>query len=147
MANRPSDSVEQPGDTPVAPSQDPETVDKIEHPQTHFDHPGEVVIDPQLSKDEKLQVLGEMEQDARQLSAAAAEGMTGGQGGSGLPDVLAAKDALELPPFDRAVSVVLQSLRAKLQSTPEGETRLLITRAIEAVEAAGLAVASADAGR
>lgn len=121
---------------------DPETADKVEHPHAHFEHPAEVVIDPLLSKDEKVRALEGMEQDARQLATAAAEGMTGG-GGSGLRDVLVAKEALELPPFDLAVSVVLQSFRARLQSTEGSEAHGLIARAIEAVEAASGAIGSA----
>ena len=117
-----------------------DTADKIEHPQEHFQNPAEVVIDPLLSKDEKLQALEGMEQDAKQKSAAAAEGMTGGDEESGLPDVLTAKDALDQPPFELAISVVLQGLRAKLDGSPRPATRALITRAIEAIEAAGAAV-------
>jgi hypothetical protein len=95
-----------------------------------------------LSKDEKVQALEGLEQDARQLSAAAAEGMAGGDEGSVLPDVLTAKEALDQPPFERAVSVVLQSLRAKFDHSQRAETRASITRAIEALEAASAAVAT-----
>jgi hypothetical protein len=61
--------------------------------------------------------------------------MTTGEKG-GLQDVLAARDALELPPFDLAVSVVLQGLRAKLQGTGQGDAHNLIAGAIAAIEAA-----------
>ena len=141
--NRPLSSSEGPRETAPAPkTQEPETADKVEHPHAHFEHPAEVVIDPLLSKDEKVRALEGMEQDARQLATAAAEGMTGG-GGSDLQDVLVAKEALELPPFDLAVSVVLQSFRARLQSTEGSEAHALIARAIEAVEAASGPIGSA----
>jgi hypothetical protein len=94
-----------------------------------------VIVDPELSKPEKVRALESLEQDARQLATAAAEGMTTGEK-SGLQDVLAARDALELPPFDLAVSVVLQGLRARLRDSEEGEAHSLIARAIEAMEAA-----------
>jgi hypothetical protein len=142
MTDQPSGSSEQPRNTRHTSAGDPETVDKVEDPQAHFDHPAEVVIDPVLSKDEKVQALEGLEQDARQLSAAAAEGMAGGDEGSVLPDVLTAKEALDQPPFERAVSVVLQSLRAKFDHSRRAETRASITRAIEALEAASAAVAT-----
>ena len=108
---------------------------KVEHPHAHFANPSEVVVDPELSKADKVRALESLEQDARQLATAAAEGMTTGEK-SGLQDVLAARDALELPPFDLAVSVVLQGLRARLQGTEAGEAHRLLARAIEALEAA-----------
>ena len=145
--NRPLISSDRPRETGPAPTMpDPDTADKVEHPHAHFEHPAEVVIDPLLSKDEKVRALEGMEQDARQIATAAAEGMTGG-GGSGLQDVLVAKEALELPPFDLAVSVVLQSFRARLQSTEGSEAHTLIARAIEAVEAASDAIGSAAVER
>jgi hypothetical protein len=102
-----------------------------------------VEVDPLLSKDEKVHALEEMEQDARQLSTAAAEGMTEGEG-AGLRDVLTAKDALDLPPFELAVAVVLQSFRAKLEGARGSEAEALIARAIEAIESASAAIGSAD---
>ena len=44
--------------------------------------------------------------------------------------------ALDLPPFDLALSVVLQGFRARLENTDRGEAQALIARAIEAIEAA-----------
>ena len=114
---------------------DPVVEAKVEHPHAHFANPSEVIVDPELSKAEKVRALESLEQDARQLATAAAEGMTTGEK-SGLRDVLAARDALELPPFDLAVSVVLQGLRARLQGTGPGDAHRLIARAIEAIEAA-----------
>ena len=108
---------------------------KVEHPHAHFATPSEVIVDPELSKPDKVRALESLEQDARQLATAAAEGMTTGEK-SGLQDVLAARDALELPPFDLAVSVVMEGLRARLQGTGPGDAHRLIARAIEAVEAA-----------
>jgi hypothetical protein len=108
---------------------------KVEHPHAHFANPSEVIIDPELSKLEKVRALESLEQDARQLATAAAEGMTTGEK-SGLQVVLAARDALELPPFDLAVSAVLQGLRTRLQGTAPGDVHRLIARAIEALEGA-----------
>lgn len=94
---------------------DGEVLAKVEHPHEHFEHPADVVMDPLLSKPEKAQVLDALEQDARQLSMAADEGMPSG-GGSGLQNVLVAKESLELPPFALAMSVCLQSLKGKPSS-------------------------------
>jgi hypothetical protein len=66
--------------------------DKSEKP--HFETPHEVIADPALSKQEKVEALAELEQDARLLATAAAEGMTGGEP-SNLREVLDAKEALE----------------------------------------------------
>jgi hypothetical protein len=122
---------------PVLPSNasNPIVDEKLSHPHVHFANPSEVIVDPDLSKPDKVRALESLEQDARQLATAAAEGMTTGEK-SGLQDVLAARDALELPPFDLAVSVVLQGLRARLQGTGPGDAHRLIARAIEAIEAA-----------
>ena len=51
---------------------------KVEQPHAHFENPAEVVVDPALSKDDKVRALGAMEQDARQMAVASAEGMVGG---------------------------------------------------------------------
>jgi hypothetical protein len=122
-------------------AQHSETLAKVEHPAEHFDHPAEVVVDPALSKDDKRRALEGMEQDAMQLATATAEGMPGGKG-SGLSEVLEAKQALELPPFDLAVSVVLQALRTKLPAAKGTETHALISRAIEALDTASVAIRS-----
>lgn len=118
---------------------DGEVLAKVEHPHEHFEHPADVVMDPLLSKPEKAQVLDALEQDARQLSMAADEGMPSG-GGSGLQNVLVAKESLELPPFALAMSVCLQSLKGKLEKTKQPDTHAIIARAIEAVEAAHSAI-------
>jgi hypothetical protein len=67
---------------------------KIEKPHEHFDDPQQVVTDPALSKQDKLEALETLEQDARLLSTATEEGMTGGEQ-SKLRDVLSAKKELE----------------------------------------------------
>jgi hypothetical protein len=86
--------------------------EKLAKPHATFDAPHEVVIDPVLSKRQKSDVLDALEQDARQLSAAASEGMTGGEP-TGLHEVLNAKDTLGLPPVDQAYDIVLKDLQAK----------------------------------
>lgn len=109
--------------------------DKVEQPHVHFEHPTEVVTDISLTKDEKLRALEALEQDARQLSTAAAEGMEGGEDNR-LDEVLDAKDALDLPPADVAFEVVMQRLKATLPGIEEGEEHQLIVNAIDALEAA-----------
>jgi hypothetical protein len=69
---------------------------KTEKPHAHFDDPQQVVADPALSKQEKVEALETLEQDARLLATATEEGMTGGEQ-SKLREVLSAKKALENP--------------------------------------------------
>jgi hypothetical protein len=108
--------------------------DKVKKPHAAFDGPHEVVIDPALSKDQKRQALDALEQDARQLSLAASEGMTGGEK-TGLHDVLNAKDTLALGPIDQAYEVVLQDLRTRLGGNAAGEARGAMERTLAAIEA------------
>ena len=68
--------------------------DRLEKPHAHFDRPQDIVADPALSKEEKAEALEKLEQDARQLTTAAQEGMTGGEENK-LQEVLDAKKALE----------------------------------------------------
>jgi hypothetical protein len=68
--------------------------DKLEKPHAHFGHPQDIVADPALSKEEKMEALETLEQDAQQLTTATQEGMMGGEE-SQLSDVLDAKSALE----------------------------------------------------
>ena len=69
--------------------------DKVEKPHAHFGDPQDVVADPALSKEEKVEALETLEQDARLLTTAAQEGMTGGEENK-LQEVLdAKKKALE----------------------------------------------------
>jgi hypothetical protein len=69
---------------------------EVEKPPAHFDDPHHVVADSNLSKQEKVEALEALEQDARLLSTATEEGMTGGEH-SKLSDLLNAKRALEEP--------------------------------------------------
>ena len=55
------------------------TGEKLEKPHAFFSEPREIVIDPALSKDQKIAALDHLEQDARQLLMASDEGMTGGE--------------------------------------------------------------------
>lgn len=65
--------------------------------------------------------------------------MAGGER-AGLDHVLTAQDALELPPFDLAVSAVIQTLRSKLPQVQGTRTHTVICDAIDALEAAGAAI-------
>jgi hypothetical protein len=56
-------------------------LNKIENPQSSFDHPNDVVKDRQLSPGEKQDALNTWEQDARQLLTASDEGMPGSEEG------------------------------------------------------------------
>ena len=51
----------------------------LRHPRSYFAEPKDVVAHPQLSRDVKLAILREWEQDARRLSTSEAEGMSGGE--------------------------------------------------------------------
>jgi hypothetical protein len=104
---------------------------KIERPHAFFDKPQEVVIDPALSKEQKKEVLDALEQDARQLSVASAEGMTGGEP-SKLHDVLDAGDSLALPPTAYAYAVVLKDLRSRLTTDVTDDARAVLERALGA---------------
>lgn len=124
---------------PAHEARSDEAQHKVEQPHDHFAGPAEVVVDPALSKDDKVRVLEAMEQDARQMAVASDEGMDGGEG-TALAEVLAAKDTLELPPFDLAVSAVIQTLRSRLPEVSGTDTHALICSAIEALEVACAAV-------
>ena len=67
-------------------------------PQNHpnLDAPAEIVADSSLSKQEKVEVLEDLEQDARQLAIASNEGMSGGEP-TALSEVLQAKEGLQPP--------------------------------------------------
>jgi hypothetical protein len=107
---------------------------KTKKPHAFFDEPHEVVADPALSKGQKRKALDALEQDARQLSAASAEGMAGGEA-TGLHDVLAAKDSLELPPTAYAYDVVLKDLRSRLKTESTGDAHAILEQSIAALEA------------
>lgn len=113
--------------------------DKTERPHAHFEQASEIVVDPTLSKDEKLKALDAMEQDARQLAAASAEGMGGGETAR-LGEVLAARTALDLPPADIALAVVTLNLKARLASTEGTEAHALIVQTLDAMEQMSVAI-------
>ena len=116
-------------------NQDKTSQTKIKKPHTFFDEPREVVVDPALSKNQKIKALDALEQDARQLSVASAEGMTGGEP-SKLHDVLDAKNSLELQPTAYAYDVVLNDLRSRLKTDMTGDTRTVVEQALAALLAA-----------
>ena len=108
--------------------------DKVEKPNANFETALEVVADPALSKPQKERALDTLEQDARLLATASAEGMTGGEP-TNLREVLDAKEALELPPTTRAYEIVLRDLRTRQAAGPQERTQALIKHAIAALEA------------
>jgi len=105
---------------------------KIERPHAHFEAPHEVVVDPELSKEEKLEALDSLEQDARQLAIASSEGMSDGEA-TGLQEVLHAKEVLELPPISIAYEVVLQDLRVRFANQVDGPMREAIQQALAGI--------------
>jgi hypothetical protein len=56
--------------------------DKIDHPATHYQKPGDIPGDEALSDEEKAKALNTWEQDARQLMTASNEGMAGSDEGA-----------------------------------------------------------------
>lgn len=56
-------------------------IEKIEHPQTVYETPDELIKDQELSAEEKKTALNVWEQDARQMLTASNEGMPGGEEG------------------------------------------------------------------
>jgi hypothetical protein len=63
------------------PSAVPSKADKIEHPQSHYATPDELIEDRGLSVDEKIKALKVWEQDARQMLTASGEGMPASEEG------------------------------------------------------------------
>ena len=116
---------------PAAPATN---VAKARHPHAHFDAPIAVVDDQDLSKAQKVAALDSLEQDARQLATASAEGMGGGEP-TVLHEVLAAKAALELPATDYAYEVVLRDLQARLDAAHVGKMLDAIAAALAALKA------------
>lgn len=107
----------------------------LQQPHANFDTPTQIVSDPALSKGEKVEKLEQMEQDARQLAIASAEGMSGGEP-TNLHEVLGAKEALGLP---AAYELVLSDLKARARL---GAPNAALKSAIEALDG----LASADPG-
>jgi len=101
--------------------------------------PAHVAVDPALSKDQKARVLEAMEQDARQLSTATAEGMDGGEP-TRLHEVLVAKSTLDPAPDSIAFAVVVNTLKAALPEAKGTQAHAVILHAIESVEAAWAAI-------
>ncbi len=141
-----SDSSTQSGEESKSQDTSTDTVTKIERPHAQFDQPSEVVADPSLSKAEKAAALATMEQDARQLSTASAEGMGGGEA-SNLREVLVAEETLEFSPRDAAFASVCQILQGKLPDTEGKPAHAVITRAISALELARIALEELDISR
>ena len=113
---------------------DKATQAKTQRPHAYFDEPQEVMIDPTLSKEQKEVVLDTLEQDARQLSVASAEGMADGEP-TMLHDVLKAKTSLELPSIVDAYDAVLKDLQSRLRTHATVEKRAAIEQAIAALHA------------
>jgi hypothetical protein len=67
--------------------------DAIANPTRHFDTPQEVLEDAGLSERDKKKVLDAWEEDARRLSVATEEGMSGGEP-SNMAEVAEAKAEL-----------------------------------------------------
>ena len=63
------------------PSAAQSKVDKVEHPQSYYDTPDQLIEDRALSFDEKIKALKIWEQDARQMLTASGEGMPGSEEG------------------------------------------------------------------
>lgn len=127
-----------------APEMLAEEREEVAQPHHHFECPAEVIADHSLSKDEKSRALDALEQDARQLAIATAEGMDGGEDNR-LKEVLEAKDTLDLPPADLALAVVVQKLKSELPRTEGTDAHLQIIQAIEALEAANAAIVALGA--
>jgi len=107
--------------------------DKTARPHAHFEAPHEVVVDPALSKEQKIEALDSLEQDARQLAIASSEGMSDGEA-TGLQEVLHARDVLEMPPLSIAYEVVLQDLHLKLVGVEADEMRTMLQQTIAALK-------------
>lgn len=118
---------------------------KGEQPAKACSDPMEVVADPSLSTHDKLVALNSLEQDARQLATASAEGMSGGEE-TKLRTVLQAKRSLEFPSAEAAFAMVLRTFEEQRRKTAGTETHVLMTQAIDAIKAAREAMAErADA--
>ena len=108
--------------------------EKLTKPHAAFNEPHEVVTDATLTKGQKSKALDALEQDARQLSIAASEGMTGGEP-TGLHEVLDAKDTLALPPIDMAYDLVVKDLRTQQKADKTDAERVAIEMALLALAA------------
>jgi hypothetical protein len=118
----------------------PPTEQKPEHLAKELSNPREVLADRSLSTLEKQAALSTMEQDARQLAVATAEGMGGGEQ-TNLRNVLEAERSLDLPSADLAFTVVLRTFEERRDKVRGTDTDVLITRAIEAIHEARESIA------
>ena len=91
------------------PSAAPSKTDKIEHPQSHYATPDELIDDRALSVDEKIRALKVWEQDARQMLTASGEGMPGSDEG--------------LDPDSDHMLGQVERARAKLQRGPKRQSQ------------------------
>ena len=122
----------------------PTTDTMVAKPSTYFEEPRDVVADSTLSKEQKVTALETLEQDARQMSEAASEGMAGGERNK-LRDVLEARDTLALQPLNEAYVLVLDDLRARDKRATEIEMHVMLRQGIAALE--GLVEADATTRR
>lgn len=114
---------------------------EAEQPANAFSDPSQVVSDPRLSVGEKRATLDSLEQDARQLAVASAEGMAGGEE-SKLRNVLEAKRLLDPPSLDAAFSVVLRAFEEQGRDALGTDLHASIERAIDAIATARQAIAN-----
>jgi hypothetical protein len=84
-------------------------MDKIEHPQSQYATPDELVDDRDLSVEEKIKALKVWEQDARQMLTASGEGMPGSEEG--------------LDPDSHNMLGQVERAREKLQRAPNRAAR------------------------
>lgn len=119
---------------------------KAESPHSQFKSSAGVVADPALSKNEKLEALGNLEQDAKQLSVASNEGMTGGEM-SQLQEVMKAKEVLERTPMQHAYALVLQDLRAIQAVSPRDGMQTLADHGVEVLLAIQRVKSNKDRGQ
>ena len=107
--------------------------EKLVKPSTHFDKPQKVVCDDTLSLDQKSEVLDTMEQDARQMALAEAEGMGGGEPNK-LNDVMEAKTELSVVTAMESYTAVMEDLRAWRIEEKNHDVIAHINQAISAIE-------------
>ena len=113
---------------------------KVDQPAKVYSDPSQVVADPELAPEQKRAALESLEQDARQLAVASAEGMQGGEE-TKLHNVLEAKRLLDLPSIDAAFAVVLRAFEEQDRDALGTDLHVLIERAIDAISTAREAIA------
>jgi hypothetical protein len=65
----------------IVPRNGSSKTDKVEHPQSHYATPDQLIDDRALSLEDKINALKIWEQDARQMLTASNEGMSGSDEG------------------------------------------------------------------